>query len=330
MLRAALRTITQCELEKAGMRDDLICIGLTTLDVVGLPVDTFPGDGLALVEEATIAPAGTAAGTAYIAATLGVRAAVASQVGTDPAGRAVQVLLQERGVDPRLLATHPSIPTSTTIILVRSSGERSRFHALGASTVMTISDEIKEAVRRAPFVHYAAVGATHMDGGPGRDLLAIARNSGATITCDLISPRPGAGEELGRLLPYVDYFMPNASEALALSGTTSLEDASQRFMAMGARSCILKDGANGSLFVTPSSTKRVAAHAISPRDTTSCGDSYCAGFIAARLRGADEEGACRLATAVAALVAQGPGTLGKLEGYNQAEIYARSAPLHRP
>ncbi len=310
------------------MVKDLICIGLTTLDVVARPVDTVPEDGLALVEEAAVAPAGTAAGTAYIAATLGVRTALASLVGGDAAGRSVQLLLEEGGVDRRLLGVHPSMPTSTTIILVRPSGQRSRFHAVGASSEMKPSSDLEEAVRHARFVHYAAIGAPHMDGGPGRDLLALARQAGAIITCDLISPRPGAVEELAGLLPYVDYFMPNASEALGLSGAESLVGAAERFLAMGTRMCIFKDGSKGSVLVGSSGVDRVPAHAITPSDTTSCGDSYCAGFIAARLRGHDDRSSCRLGTAVAALVAQGPATLGRLKNYDQAETFMRTQPLY--
>jgi sugar/nucleoside kinase (ribokinase family) len=311
------------------MGNELICVGLTTLDIVARPVEVLAEDGLALIEEAAVAPAGTAAGSAYIAATLGVRAALASQVGSDATGRTVKGLLEAQGVDTHLLAVHPSMPTSTTLILVRPSGARSRLHALGASRAMTIGAAVDEAVRSARFVHYAAIGGLHTNGGPGREFLARARAAGATITCDLISPGADAAEELARLLPYVDYFMPNASEALALSGADTLERAAERFIALGARCCILKDGAAGSLFVKDSIVERIPAHDIVPVDTTSCGDSYCAGFIAARLKGADEIGACRFATAVAALVAQGPGTLGKLKSFEDAENYRKTAPLRR-
>jgi sugar/nucleoside kinase (ribokinase family) len=193
---------------------------------------------------------------------------------------------------------------------------------------MEPSADLEEAVRQARFVHYAAVGAPAMDGGPGCALLALARQGGAKITCDLISPRAGAIEELGGLLPHVDYFMPNASEALTLSGAESLEGAARRFLAMGAGACIFKDGAQGSLLAGVSGVERIPAHEISPKDTTSCGDSYCAGFIAARLRGLDERAACRLATAVAALVAQGPATSGKLQSYEQADALMRTHPLN--
>jgi sugar/nucleoside kinase (ribokinase family) len=313
--------------EKFAMAHQLICVGLTTLDVNARPVEALPDDGLELIEEVSIAPAGTAAGTAYLAATLGVRTAIASQVGSDPVGRTIRHLLEARGVDARLLSTHPSMPTSTTVILVRPSGDRSRLHALGASRAMTIGKDLESAARSAQYLHYAGIGATQLDGGPGSELLALARASGATITCDLISPRENAAQELASILPHVDYFMPNASEALALSGAASLEQAAERFVAMGARACILKDGANGSLLVSESVVQRIPAHLIVPKDTTGCGDSYCAGFIAARLRGESVVGACRFATAVAALVAQGVGTLGKLESYEQATTFMRATPL---
>jgi len=310
--------------------NELLCVGLTTLDVVARPLESLPeDDGLALIEEVAVAPAGTAAGAAYVAAALGVRAALAAQVGSDATGRTVRGLLEAQGVDTRLLAVHPSLPTSTTIILVRSCGARSRLHAPGAGRAMTIGTDLAEAARSTRFLHYAAIGGLHTDGGPGREFLARARAGGATITCDLISPRANAAEELAGLLPYVDYFMPNASEALGLSGADTLEHASEWFIALGARCCILKDGAAGSLFVKDSIMERIPAHDIVPKDTTSCGDSYCAGFIAARLKGADEISACRLATAVAALVAQGLGTLGKLESYEKAQTFMETAPLRR-
>jgi hypothetical protein len=44
------------------MANDLVCIGLTTLDVVARPVNRFPEDGLDLVEQIVLAPAGTAGG----------------------------------------------------------------------------------------------------------------------------------------------------------------------------------------------------------------------------------------------------------------------------
>ena len=67
------------------------------------------------------------------------------------------------------------------------------------------------------------------------------------------------------------------------------------------------------------------AHRITPIDTTSCGDSYCAGFIAALNRGWEPLEACRFATATAAQVAQGLATLGKLESFEATEAAMNAA-----
>jgi sugar/nucleoside kinase (ribokinase family) len=63
-------------------------------------------------------------------------------------------------------------------------------------------------------------------------------------------------------------------------------------------------------------------------DTTSCGDSYCAGFIAALDRGWAPLEAARFATATAALVAQGLATLGRLESFEAtAEAMRQMTPV---
>lgn len=95
----------------------------------------------------------------------------------------------------------------------------------------------------------------------------------------------------------------------------------------GAGGCIFKDGANGSIVIDAEGLRRVPAHAITPVDTTSCGDSYCAGFIAGLDRGWSVIEAARLASAVSALVARGVGTLGLLDGFAGAERLMREGPL---
>ena len=79
------------------------------------------------------------------------------------------------------------------------------------------------------------------------------------------------------------------------------------------------------LFYDVSTT--LPAYAITPVDTTSCGDSYCAGFIAALSRGWAPLDAARFGTATAALVAQGLATLGKVESFEATEAAMRQMTL---
>lgn len=310
------------------MKTGLLTIGLVTLDVVASPIDALPqGEGTTLIQGIACAPAGTAGGAAMIAARLGVPVKLASALGDDLIGRFVRMALEESKVDTSLLPVRPGMPTSTTVLAVDSKGRRPNFHALGAGMLATVNGEVVEAARQARFLHYGGVGGPKLDGGPGASLLQAAHEAGAIVTCDLISPQGSALDELKRLLPFVDYFMPSAAEALALTGTDDLDAAADAFLGLGAKACIIKNGGRGSHVVLPDARHSLPAHVITPVDTTSCGDSYCAGFIAALSRGWEPLEACRFATATAALVAQGLATLGKLESFEATEAAMRAMPL---
>ena len=310
---------------------DLLCIGLTTLDIVARPVDRLPaGDAFALLEGIEVVPAGTAGGTALVAAKLGVSVALSGAIGEDRNGRFVRAELEAGGVDTTLLRTIAGATTSTTILPIDSAGRRPILHAFGAALAAGIGPEEIAAARRARFVHWGGVGGPKLDGGPGADLLAQARAAGATVSCDLITPGPGARDEIRRLLPHVDWFLPSAAEAMALSGASSLGEAAIAFRALGARGVVIKNGGEGVHALLPSGEHRVfPAHDIVPVDTTSCGDSFCAGFIAALAAGRAPQDAIDFANATGALVAQGLGTLGRLKDFAATDAARLEMPLKK-
>jgi sugar/nucleoside kinase (ribokinase family) len=313
------------------MGEGLLCIGLTTLDVVARPIDALPaGEGTRIIEGVAVAPAGTAAGAAMVAARLGVRTALAGSVGGDFMGRVVRLGLEEEGVDTSLVQVMEGTPTSATVLTIDSSGRRPNFHALGAGLFAPAGEAVIAAARDVAFLHYAGIGGPGLDGGAGLAVVQAAKSGGATVTCDLIAPQPSALAELERLLPYVDYFMPSVSEAFALSKTDSLEAAADVFLGLGAGAVIIKNGGAGSYVALGAERRAPPAYGITPVDTTSCGDSYCAGFIAGLDRGLAPLDACRFATAVAALVAQGLATLGKLESYDGVLAAMKTMTLKEP
>jgi sugar/nucleoside kinase (ribokinase family) len=299
------------------MNTGLLAIGLTTLDINAYPIDALTHTERAtLIQGLACAPAGTAAGAALVAAKLGVAVALAGAVGDDMNGLFVRAGLDSLGVDTRLLVTRPGESTSSTLLAVESDGRRSSFHRPGAGGAPPVDAAVVAAARRSRFVHYAAVGGRTTDGGPGAALLAEAKAAGALVTCDLIGPRRSAIEEIGRILPHVDYFLPSAAEASFLSGSDDLGDAARRFVNLGAKACLIKDGRRGVLAHIDGETQLVPAFAVKPIDTTSCGDSFCAGFIAALDRGWSPLDACRFAAMTAGLVAEGVGTLGALQSFD--------------
>jgi len=304
---------------------DVLAIGLLTLDIVGHPIDALPSDEAGvLIGGIEVVPAGTAGGFALVAARLGLTTALISALGRDRMGRFVRLVLEEEGVDTGLVPDLDGFTTSATILPVDSHGRRPTLHAVGASMLTQIGEAEIEAAGRARFVHYAAVGAFRIDAAARGRFLQAARGAGAVVTCDLISPGPGAAAELAAILPAVDIFMPSLTEARFLTGHSEPEAAATALRAMGALQCIIKCGAAGVLLDGPGGQQRLPAFDVTVMDTTSCGDAFCAGTVAGLARGWTLPESCRFGAATAALVAQGLGTLGKLQDFDHTLAAAAS------
>lgn len=305
---------------------DLMTVGLTTLDVTIYPVSALPDpDSGEIVETIRLTPAGTAAGTALIARTLGLSACVVSAVGSDPQGAVVRSMLAEAGVDTSMLAMLEGMSTSTTVLPVRPDGQHPNFHMIGASVMAGLPDAAWTALSETAAVHWAGAGFPGLSGS-GPAFLEAARKAGAFVTCDLIAPTDAAREDIGRLLPHVDLFMPSLAEMRFLASTSDPDAAAAAFMAKGAGACLFKMGADGALLITPDMRLQVPAFAITPKDTTSCGDSVCAAWHVARSHDLPPEEALCFAAATAALVAQEAGTTGLLSDFENTLAFARTAP----
>ncbi|MBR9807090.1 MAG: carbohydrate kinase family protein [Alphaproteobacteria bacterium] len=299
---------------------DLACIGLTTLDIIARPVSQLPPGGeTALVEQIALAPAGTAGGMAVVAARLGLKASLISAIGKDRNGGILKGLFEEEGVDTAHLLERDDMPTSTTILLVRKDGERPNLHMLGASVMSAFTPEAVETAKAARFLHFGGVGFPNLTGPQVLEAVGGIRAAGTFVTGDLISPHPHLVEFLKSLLPHVDVFMPSLAEAKALLGLEDPVEAARAFADMGAGACVVKCGEAGCVAVKEGEVIRIPARKVSVVDTTSCGDSFCAGFVAGLAKGAEFQRALEYGTVTASFVAQGAGTLGALQGMKQVE-----------
>ena len=221
---------------------DLLCVGLTTLDITVRPVESLPeGETGQIVEKIALSPAGTAGGSAFVAQTLGLRTALSSAVGDDPQGQIVRSMLDGAGVDTSMLAIDPNWPTSTTVLPIRPNGDRPNWHMMGASIFAPVTEAEFAALDRTRNVHWAAVGFPGTM-GKGADFLREAQARGVFTSCDLIAPTEVAQSDLDTLLPHVDLFMPSLAEMRELAGTDDPVEGAHRFMARGAKGCLVKLG----------------------------------------------------------------------------------------
>jgi sugar/nucleoside kinase (ribokinase family) len=307
------------------MGADLLAIGLTTLDIVGYPIDAIPAsEAGVLISGIDIVPAGTAGGFALVAAALGMKTGLVSALGDDRAGRFVRDVLEEHGVDTALTPSLPGFPTSATILPIDSQGRRPTLHAPGASLLMEIGDDAIAAASQARFIHWAAIGARRIQPAQRDRFFRAAKDAGAVITCDLIAPAPDAAAELAAIARMLDCFLPSLVEAQYLTGQADPAACAAALLALGIPAVVIKLGAAGTLVASADGVASFPAFQVEVMDTTSCGDSFCAGYVAALSRGFTMADRIRFASATAALVAQGLGTLGKLQDFDHTLAESRT------
>lgn len=294
------------------MSSNVVCIGPQILDMLVRPVTGIPqGQGGALLEEARITAAGTAAGTAVDMAKLGAVVTSVGAVGDDVAGRLVRMLLAEHGVNADHLAVKDGVQTSMTVLPIRPNGERPSLHLSGANSLLVAEDIDPGVLADADFVHLGgpdALGGFATGVAPA--LLRDARARGAITTMDLLRSNisPEAMTTFEPLWPEVDYFLPNDDQARALTGSDDLEVAAGRLLDAGVGTVVITMGSEGSMLATGDGVDRVPAFKCSVVDTTGCGDAYSAGFVVGLGHGWPAGLSARLGTAAAALVAGGLGS----------------------
>ncbi|GAA2364768.1 carbohydrate kinase family protein [Nonomuraea africana] len=295
----------------------VVTVGVHIVDILTRPVETIPaGQDTVLVDQIRLTAAGAAAGTAVDLVRLGHEVTSMGAIGDDELGDFLLMTMSRHGVDVSRLARRKGEQTAASILPIRPDGGRPSFHVPGANLSVSLADLDVEVLRRARAVHLGGMDVTFGLGDPAFfSLLDSLREQGTIITMDPLSELPDLLGMARAFLPHVDHVLPNAAQALAMTGAATVAEAAAALLADGVSSVLVTLGEEGSLVVTAEGSTRVPALEVPVNDTTGCGDAYCAGFLTGLLRGHDVVTAAHWGTAAAARVATGLGSdAGDLEG----------------
>ena len=254
--------------------------------------------------QVTTHPGGGGANVAARLAEDGVPAVLVARAGDDPAGRAALDELRRAGVRTRV-ATDPIRPTGTCVVIVEPDGERTMLPDRGANAALAPADLPMEEFTAATHLHLS--GYTLLDPGSrsaGLVALEHARTAGLTVSVDPASAAPlraVGGDAFRHWVAGADLLLPNAEEAAVLTGARDAEAAAWA-LARDGTEVVITLGAAGALWSDGERVERVrAAPAPAPVDSTGAGDAFTAGWLAARLAGAEPrealEAACERAAA---------------------------------
>ena len=305
-------------------------LGAHVLDILGRPVTHLPeGQGSIILEEIRLAPAGSAAGTAVGLAKLGASVASIGAVGHDALGDLLARALEAYGVEIGAIVRKPGVQTSASILPIRPNGDRPALHAIGANPHFTLDDVPWAIVESTRHLH---LGGPDVMRGLGRDgareILRRARAHGASTTMDLLGGgSPKVLAILKSSLEFVDWIMPNAEQACALTEESEPDAAARKLLECGVGGVVLTMGGEGSLMVTAEERVRLPAYQIDVSDTSGCGDAYCAGFIRALLLGWTPRECMRLGNAAAAMVATGLGSDAGIRDLDDTIRFMNETPL---
>jgi sugar/nucleoside kinase (ribokinase family) len=287
---------------------DVVCLGILVADVVARPVDAVPATGtLGLVDSVVLRGGGCALNTSSALAQLGLRAAAIGKVGADAFGDFIVALLRERGVDGTGVIRDPGVPTSASVALVDSSGERTFLHTPGANDAIH-AGEIGEEVFAGRALHLAgALVLGRLDGEPSAVILAEARRRGLHTSLDTVFDASGRWDRVLAALPHCDLVTPGRAEAEAISGESDPADAARRLRDLGAGVAAVTLGADGCHVASDDFDGQVPGVALDAVDGTGAGDAFAAGFLYGRLAGWATETCARFANAAGALATTAVG-----------------------
>ena len=306
-------------------RPDVVCLGILVADAIARPVDRLPERGtLGIVEEIALRGGGCALNTATGLTRLGLRTAVVGKVGRDALGDFVLGLLRERSIDAGAVLRDSDAPTSATVALVDSSGERTFLHVPGANGTLCSEELDRGVLFSGRALHLAgALVLSALDGEPAAALLAEARTRGLLTSLDTVFDATGRWDSVLPSLPHVDLFTPGFAEARAITGEDTAEGAAARLRGWGVREVAVTLGADGCYASSDDFAAFVPAPQVEAVDGTGSGDAFAAGLLYAKLAGWPFKRCVRLANAVGALATTAVGASEGLPSLEEALAVTR-------
>lgn len=209
-------------------------------------------------------------------------------------------------------------------------GERSFTYWRGASAARGLADDPKALARafgRAQVIYFSGI-TTAILPPAGRENLACAltaaRTRGAQVVFDP-NIRPKLWEEaeimraqITRFAGLSDLVLPSMDDESLHFGDVDPQATIARYLAAGAGQVVVKAGGGPVHYGGQAQGCVEALGRVAPVDTTAAGDSFNAGFLAARLAGEDIEQAIRAGHAVAMQVIGARGALVEIQGFSAA------------
>lgn len=306
------------------------CAGIVVADLLCGPVEALPKPGqLLAVDDIPSRAGGCAANVAIDLARQKVSVAVAGCVGRDAAAQTPLAALRAHGVDCGAIVESERLPTSKTVILLVAGEDRRFLHSFGANAEFTVAHVRREWLEGLSVFYLGGLFVL-----PGIrtdelvDLLDFCRRSGVATVVTVAVPQPfRQHRDLARILPMVDYFLPNDDEARLFTGKRDPVDQAEALLAAGARTSIVTCGRRGAVAARGRERWRLGAYDFPAVDPSGSGDAFAAGVITGITRGWAIGRTLAYASALGASAVRAVGTTDGVFRADEAEAFVASHEL---
>ena len=271
----------------------------------------------------SLAYGGDALNTAVYLARLGAPVDFATALGDDPWSEEMLAFWASEGVGTELVQRLPGRLPGLYMIKLDERGERSFYYWRSASAAREMlssgePDRLAAALQDSRLLYFSGITLSILDQASRRRLFAIvarAKAEGARVAFDSNYRKRGwpdadaARAALSEAFRLADIALPTLDDEQALHGDADAEAAARRILALGPAEVAVKLGAKGALVGAGGKLTTIPAEQVEAVDTTAAGDGFNAGYLAARLAGAEPEAAGRAGAKLAAAIVQHRGAI---------------------
>ncbi len=265
----------------------IYAVGNLTLDIVASPLLQVPPWGTeTTVRNLLFRTAGNLGNFSLASAHLGMSPVIAGNVGEDSQGQLILGELRESGVDTQTIKIEKGSRTSVTLGLVRADGERLFITLPGQLERITkafVDGYVAGLEKRSLVLLCSLFQLPNLHLDEVLELATAVKARGGTF---LVDPGWDPGnwqdqtlEGIRRLLPKVDYFLPNLEEAAKIAGTAEETGILSFFQEAGPGNLIVKQGRRGCLAWIDGRLYKSKAYAAPVADTTAAGDVFDAAVV---------------------------------------------------
>lgn len=241
-----------------------------------------------LVDNYSLELGGSSAIFASQAAKLGLKTAGIGKVGDDFFGNFILEQLKTTGIICEHVTKDQHLKTGIGVGLCKKD-DRAILTYLGSIDAVDIADYKDSIIENTRHIHVGSYYLMKTIQPHYKNILKKAKNAGATISLDSNwDPDEQWESGIQEIMPYIDIFLPNENEALAISQTNNLDEALERLSGI-VPMVVVKKGKYGATALYKGEMYATQALNIEVKDTVGAGDSFDAGFMYGFLSGFDTQ-----------------------------------------